>query len=106
MFALIKKIFPRLIRQPDWEVLFQEGALLIDVRKEKDFELGHAPRALNIPMNELETKAEKLKKLNVPVIVVCGSGFKSATANEILKDKGLEKVYNGGMWFNFQQFSK
>jgi rhodanese-related sulfurtransferase len=35
---------------------------------------------------------------DVPVVLVCASGSRSAVAVKILKSNGFEKVYNGGSW--------
>ena len=34
----------------------------------------------------------------VPTVLVCASGSRSAQALEILKNNGFEKIYNGGSW--------
>jgi rhodanese-related sulfurtransferase len=51
--------------------LLAEGAQLVDVLDEDDFEHDHLPRAVNIPLKQVD--AEHVGKLdrNRPVIVYC-----------------------------------
>jgi len=72
-------------------------AVVLDVRSSQEFNSGHVNGAQNIPLNKVEQKIEKIKKLNKPVITCCASGIRSASASNILKQHGIE-VINGGSW--------
>lgn len=76
----------------------RKGAIIIDVRTGTEYDLGHVPDAFNIPVDRLRASADRLRESNKPVIVCCNSGERSATAMQILKAKGVKKVYNGGNW--------
>ena len=49
--------------------MLAKGALLIDVRSKDEFNAGHAPRAINIPLQMLIQSKDRLKGKNV--IAVC-----------------------------------
>ena len=66
---------------------------LIDVREEHEFEMCNLEGDL-IPLGNLLTDIEKIRK-DVPVIVHCRSGSRSAAAiNELEKRFGYENLYN------------
>ncbi|MCX6719543.1 MAG: rhodanese-like domain-containing protein [Candidatus Staskawiczbacteria bacterium] len=73
------------------------GALIVDVRTVEEFKEGHIEGSLNIPLDEVGKAMSWLQK-DVPTVVVCASGSRSAEAVMILKANGFEKVYNGGSW--------
>jgi rhodanese-related sulfurtransferase len=81
-------------------LLNQPGTLVLDVRDEKDFALGHLPRARNVPLKELAGRAADLAKNKAkPVLVVCKSGARAGAAARLLKAQGFENVYQlkGGL---------
>jgi rhodanese-related sulfurtransferase len=66
---------------------------LIDVREEHEFDMCNLEGDL-IPLGNLLTEIEKIRK-DVPVIVHCRSGSRSAAAiNELEKRFGYENLYN------------
>ncbi|MEO6301717.1 MAG: rhodanese-like domain-containing protein [Bacteroidia bacterium] len=68
---------------------------LIDVRTPEEFNQGHLKTALNYNINssEFETQIAKLNKAK-PVLVYCLSGGRSASAAELISEKGFLEVYN------------
>lgn len=72
------------------------GALIVDVRTAAEFSMGSVPKAINIPLDKIGAKAQELISKNKPVIVFCRSGARSQQAAQILKNAGLEKVFNVG----------
>ena len=77
--------------------LVAEGATLVDVRTPAEYAAGHIEGAVNIPVHEL---AERIGEIpaDEPVVVYCASGNRSATAAEVLRDKGYAEVEDlGGM---------
>lgn len=79
--------------------MLNNGALLIDVRSREEFNSGHAPKAINIPLQMLIQSKDRLKGKNV--ITVCKSGARSAMAVTMLQKEGV-KAFNGGAWDNWQ----
>ena len=75
--------------------LYNEDALILDVREDKEFAAGHIPRAKHIPLGKLATRIQELDKHKAkPILVTCRSGQRSARACGILKKAGFTTVYN------------
>lgn len=74
-----------------------KGAVIIDVRSPEEFRAGHVAQSKNIPLDNINGKAKKIKQLNKPVITCCRSGMRSGMAAQQLRKKGIE-VINGGPW--------
>ena len=79
----------------------EKGAIIIDVRSSGEFSGGHIKGSKNIPLNEISSKINEIKKLNKPVIACCASGMRSSQATSILKQNGIDAI-NGGGWQNLQ----
>lgn len=77
--------------------LRQQGAVLLDVRSVAEFARGNAPGSRNIPLSELSARLGEVPR-NVPVVVCCASGTRSAMATALLKKNGFAPVYNAGSW--------
>ena len=52
-------------------LIAEEGAQLVEVLPRSEYEHTHLPQALNIPLKELEERAEHELDRNRPVIVYC-----------------------------------
>ena len=89
--------------RPDLEALLADGAMIIDVRTPGEFKAGHPKGAINIPVNIIGNKINKIKGYNRPVITCCASGARSGAAASKLKAAGIEAV-NGGPWQNVASF--
>jgi rhodanese-related sulfurtransferase len=81
----------------DYKELVQNGAQIIDVRSKGEYQSGHIKGSVNIPLNELPNKLNKIKK-DKAVITCCASGMRSASAKSILSSSGFKDVHNGGGW--------
>ena len=73
------------------------GAIIIDVRSEREFKHGSILGSKNIPLQNLNTEINALKKLNKQVITCCASGIRSSKAAKALKIYNIEAI-NGGGW--------
>jgi rhodanese-related sulfurtransferase len=75
--------------------LFNDDALVLDVREDKEFAAGHIPKAKHIPLGQLAGRLQELDKYkSKPILVTCRSGQRSARACGMLKKAGFETVYN------------
>ena len=74
-----------------------EGALIIDVRSQEEFQHDHLSNAINIPLGDLrEALPRRVKDKNQPLLVHCLSGGRSALAKQQLKGMGYTSVFNLG----------
>jgi len=77
--------------------------LLLDVRQPEEYEAGHIPGAIFIPLGELEARQEELAR-DKKIITYCRSGRRSMAAAIALCDLGFEDVHHleGGIlnWHN------
>ncbi|WP_161884125.1 rhodanese-like domain-containing protein [Deinococcus alpinitundrae] len=79
------------ITPQELQALQQSGAQVIDVREDWEYGSGHIPGARNIPLGTLPDQASTLQG---PLVVVCGSGGRSAQAAQYLAANGVGKVAN------------
>lgn len=80
--------------------LLNEGAVLIDVRTQAEFDAGHILDARHVPQEQLAASVEGLKKFKDKVVVAyCESGMRSGAATRVLQAAGFTKVVNlkGGL---------
>lgn len=71
---------------------------LVDVRSVGEWDSGHAPKALHIPLGDIARRKNEIPQ-DKPVVVICASGARSASAATLLARAGYKPVYNfsGGM---------
>ncbi|MFC5186593.1 rhodanese-like domain-containing protein [Actinomadura harenae] len=74
-----------------------EGAYLLDVREQYEWDAGHAPDAVHIPMGELNDRAAEIPR-DRDIFVVCRSGMRSAQVTIALNQAGwTARNVDGGM---------
>lgn len=77
-----------------------EGLSLLDVREDDEWDAGHAPQAVHIPLGQLPARVDELAQFpeDRPIHVVCRTGGRSARAAAWLSDNGWDAVnVAGGM---------
>jgi rhodanese-related sulfurtransferase len=75
-----------------------DDAVMVDVREYDEWDAGHAPEAVHIPMSDLPSQLEELPVGDGPVPVICRSGNRSGRAVAWLAHQGLDAVnVEGGM---------
>lgn len=67
------------------------GAFLVDVREPSEFEAGHLPNAINIPIRTLGDNLDKIPT-DKPVFVYCKSGHRGALSTAALQLLGYTNV--------------
>lgn len=77
--------------------LLKDGTVkhVIDVRTDVEWNLGHYPGAIHIPLQNLSADNEKLKSINKNdgILVYCQTGNRARTGAEKLKSFGYKNVY-------------
>ena len=86
--------------EPDWVARNRESLCILDVRSEAEFrgDLGHIEASTLIPLDELRERLDEVPT-DMPVVVICQSGKRSAMATQILQSAGFEQIANipGGL---------
>lgn len=75
------------------ETVAKNNVQFIDVRTVEEYKSGHAPKAVNLPLEGLENEFAKLDK-DKPVYVICQTGRRSQKGAELLNQAGFKEVYN------------
>lgn len=76
--------------------MVEAGARLVDVRTPEEFATGHIPRAINIPVQDLERRIGELAEKDRPIVVYCRSGARSSSAAKMLTSAGYAEVRDLG----------
>ncbi|MCT8334353.1 rhodanese-like domain-containing protein [Leptospira sp. 85282-16] len=72
------------------------GALVVDVRTVAEYQSGHFPGAINIPVDQVSKRLEEFGDKNRSIIVYCASGGRSGSAKSYLQSIGYADVTNAG----------
>ncbi|MDN5424129.1 MAG: rhodanese-like domain-containing protein [Chryseobacterium sp.] len=83
------------------ELLIKKDAVILDVRTEKEYAMGHIKGAVNISLGTIRERYTELDP-DKTYITVCSHGLRSVKAEHILKEKGFKHVHNGGAWSDLQ----
>jgi rhodanese-related sulfurtransferase len=73
------------------ESALQSGAPLVDVREPDEYEAGHVPGAVLVPLATVPTTLDAFAT-DATTYVICKSGARSYRACEFLADQGLDVV--------------
>lgn len=77
--------------------LLDAGGQLVDVRTSAEWNSGHAPEAIHIPLESVGSRGGALPK-GTPIVTVCRSGHRSAVAARLLAAQGhTVSSLTGGM---------
>lgn len=78
------------------------GGVILDVRTETEFEMGHIDGSVNISLGTIRERYVELDT-GKTYITCCSHGLRSVKVESILKEKGFKKVYNGGAWSDLEE---
>jgi rhodanese-related sulfurtransferase len=77
------------------QLINHKDACILDVREPDEFKSGHLLNAKSIPLGKLRERIGELERYrDKPVVLVCRSGQRSATACALLGKEGFAQVYN------------
>lgn len=77
-----------------------QGAILIDVRSNQEYNEGHLQGAINIPDFEIENRVQReIPKKNQQIVLYCQYGGRSRKSYNTMKKMGYTNIYNlyGGL---------
>lgn len=67
--------------------------VVVDVREPWEYQQGHVPGALLMPLGQLAMRLDELNP-ETPVAVICATGNRSQSAAALLGQKGFKTIYN------------
>ncbi len=70
---------------------YTEGAFVLDVRTQEEWDEYHIPNATLIPLDQLPNRVNEVSK-DQEIVVICRSGNRSQVGRDILRDAGFEQV--------------
>ncbi len=74
-----------------------DGHVIVDVRRQEEYDAGHIPGAILIPNEEIgDTQPEALPDLDQVILIYCRSGNRSKQAAQKLFDMGYTHIYEFG----------
>lgn len=77
------------------ELINHKNAIILDVREDSEFKSGHLLNAKWIPLGRLSDRIGELERYREqPLVVVCRSGMRSASACATLGKLGFTQAYN------------
>lgn len=75
----------------------REQVVYVDVRTPQEFAAAHVRGALNIPYDQISSRAGELESYrDRHIVLYCHSGRRAGLAYEVLRSKGFENIENGG----------
>jgi rhodanese-related sulfurtransferase len=77
------------VSREEAEKLIAEGAQLVDVRADHEWEAGRIPGAKHLPLFELDERTGEIEQ-DRPVIVYCRGGNRSTMATDALAAAGYD----------------
>jgi rhodanese-related sulfurtransferase len=73
--------------------------LVIDVRSAGEYSSGHLPRAINLPLDDIEVSLpRRVRDKNQALLLHCQSGMRSGVAKKKLKALGYANAFNLGSY--------
>jgi len=78
-------------------IIDSEDVIILDVRTEEEFNIGHIENAVLLPVTDIKSKAEEvLTDKDAKILVYCRSGNRSATAAKDLIAMGYTNIIDFG----------
>lgn len=105
LMRLGKEDFRKLLNEPlqNWvtfaeaQKIIADGGKWLDVRLPTEFEVGHQPGAINIPLYFIRLKLDQLDP-HTKYVVCCDTGRRSSAAAYILSERGFSAyILKGGL---------
>ncbi len=94
--AVAKNRPDHLISGDEARRLVADGALLIDVRSPREFANGHAPGAVNVPIDEFQHHLHELLDQERDLVLYCAAGVRCNKAAVMLQEAGSSGVHQLG----------
>jgi phage shock protein E len=91
----------------DAHEFLRNGALVVDVRTPAEFNSSHLPKAINLPVDQIEvTLPSRVPDRTRPILLHCQSGSRSAVAKRKLNAMGYVNAHNLGSYTRAEHIIK
>ncbi|RFA30079.1 sulfurtransferase [Alkalilimnicola ehrlichii] len=81
------------IELQQWLAEEERKPVVLDVREHWEYDVAHLPGSTHIPMGEIPSRFTELSP-DVPLVVLCHHGVRSAQVAHYLEHQGFDTVYN------------
>lgn len=76
------------------QLVNRQSAAVVDVCTAKEFDVAHIPDAINLPLSEVGSQADKIgRDKDKPVIISCRSGTRAKSAAKKMSKQGFKDLY-------------
>ena len=89
------EVLPAAVSVQEAYELYNQGAFVLDVREQSEWDEYHIPNTTLIPLGELRSRLSELDK-NRQIVVVCRSGNRSQEGRDILLQAGFNATSMDG----------
>lgn len=90
-------VYQKISQQEAKDKMAQDDVVILDVRTAAEYQTGHIPNAVLLPVDTVKTQAESmLPDKEQTLLVYCRSGNRSATASKYLIALGYQNVFDFG----------
>ena len=99
----IGRIISHTMDPNEYARLLKDDHILLDVRDQHQFSISSLPHALNIPVEQLQTRLQELiaarRTSELPIFVICRRGIRSVQAVTMLSSLSISNIFNisGGL---------
>jgi phage shock protein E len=71
----------------------KNSVVIVDVRTPEEFQQGHVPNAINVPLSEIiDNPAILNSSKEKPIVLYCRSGYRAGKAAEALQKEGHQNL--------------
>lgn len=71
----------------------RDDVLVLDVREQWEYDEGHIPNVIHIPMNDIPNRLSEIPT-DKEVVVTCRSGNRSGQVADFLREQGYTNIHN------------
>jgi len=95
---LTKERYSQISQEEAQEMMTRDdGHVIVDVRRQDEYDAGHIPGAILIPNESIDTeRPEDLPDLDQVILIYCRSGNRSKQASQKLAKMGYKNIYEFG----------
>jgi NADPH-dependent 2,4-dienoyl-CoA reductase/sulfur reductase-like enzyme/rhodanese-related sulfurtransferase len=85
----------------DWKQLSETSALLLDTREPEEFQAGHVPGAINLPLSQMRSRHTELPR-DRDIWICCGVGQRAYYATRFLAQHGYRPYTLSGGYTTYK----